>query len=48
MRELTGTVIAEWLDVELPKIQKVQSLRLDLLGRSAEGELIHIELQSSQ
>jgi predicted transposase YdaD len=47
VRELTGTVIAEWLDVELPKIQKVQSLRLDLLGRTADGELIHIELQSS-
>ena len=29
MRELTGTAVARWLDVELPK---VQNLRLDLLG----------------
>ena len=40
---LTGTVIAKWLDVELPK---VQNLRLDLLGETAGGELIQLELQS--
>ena len=28
MRELTGTAVEKWLDVELPK---VQNLRLDLL-----------------
>lgn len=28
MRELTGTAVAKWLDVELPT---VQNLRLDLL-----------------
>jgi len=44
MRELTGTAIAKWLDVELPK---VQNLRLDLLGETAGGDLIHLELQSS-
>jgi hypothetical protein len=44
MRELTGTAIEKWLDVELPK---VQNLRLDLLGRTTGGELIHFELQSS-
>lgn len=44
MRELTGTVIEKWLDVELPK---VQNLRLDLLGQSVDGELVHLELQSS-
>jgi hypothetical protein len=40
---LTGTVIARWLDVELPK---VQNLRLDLLGETAGGDLIQLELQS--
>jgi hypothetical protein len=44
MRELTGTAIAKWLDVELPK---VQNLRLDLLGQTVDGDLIHLELQSS-
>jgi len=40
----TGSVVAEWLDVELPKLQ---NLRLDLLGATGEGELIHLELQST-
>src|ERR1022692_4572454 len=44
MHELTGTAIAKWLDVELPK---VQNLRLDLLGQTVDGGLIHLELQSS-
>jgi hypothetical protein len=44
MRALTGTAIAKWLDVELPK---VQNLRLDLLGETVDGDLIHLELQSS-
>ena len=43
MRELTGSVIVKWLDVELPK---VQNLRADLVGESAEGEIFHLELQS--
>jgi hypothetical protein len=43
LRELTGTAIAKWLDVELPK---VQNLRLDLLGETVDGGLIHLELQS--
>ncbi len=42
-RELTGTAVAKWLDVELPK---VQNLRLDLLGETVDGGLIHLELQS--
>jgi hypothetical protein len=41
--DLTGTAIARWLDVELPK---VQNLRLDLLGETVGDELIHLELQS--
>ena len=44
LRELTGTPIARWLDVELPK---VQNLRADLLGEAADGTLIHVELQST-
>jgi len=44
MRALTGTAIAKWLDVELPK---VQNLRLDLLGETVDGGLVHFELQST-
>jgi len=42
--ELTGTSIAKWLDVELPK---VQNPRLDLLGETLDGGLLHLELQST-
>jgi hypothetical protein len=44
MRELAGTPITRWLNVELPEIQNT---RVDLLGETETGELIHIELQSS-
>jgi len=44
MRELSGTAVARWLDVELPK---VQNLRLDLLGETVDGGLVHVELHSS-
>jgi len=44
MRELTGTPIVKWLDVELPK---VQNRRMDLLGETADGSLFHMELQST-
>src|SRR5271166_3843460 len=44
MRELTGTVSSRWHNVEQPQ---VQNTRVDLLGESESGELIHIELQSS-
>jgi hypothetical protein len=43
VRELTGTAVAKWLDVELPK---VQNLRVDLLGETIDGGLVHVELQS--
>ena len=43
MRELTGAPIEKWLDVELPK---VQNLRVDLLGETSAGDLVHLELQS--
>ena len=43
IRELAGGDIEKWLDIELPK---VQNLRLDLLGETGDGSLVHIELQS--
>ena len=43
VRELTGTAVAKWLDVELPQ---VQNRRLDLLGETVDGHLVHVELQS--
>src|SRR5207248_1109177 len=44
MRELTGVAVEKWVDAELPKIQ---NLRLDLLGETNVGSLIHLELQST-
>jgi hypothetical protein len=44
IRELTGTAIDRWLDVELPK---VQNQRADLLGQTVVGDIVHLELQSS-
>jgi len=41
---MTGTTIKKWLDVELPKIQNP---RVDLVGETTEGDLVHIELQST-
>jgi hypothetical protein len=43
LRELTGTAIEKWLNVELPR---VQNPRVDLLGVTADGSLVHFELQS--
>jgi hypothetical protein len=40
---LTGSPSLRWLNVEAPL---VRNLRVDLLGESPEGELVHIELQS--
>ena len=45
MLELTGSSVSRWLNVELPEL--VQNTRLDLLGESADGQLIHLELQST-
>jgi hypothetical protein len=44
IRELGATPIARWLNVELPE---VRNTRVDLLGETAAGDLIHIELQST-
>lgn len=39
MRELTGTTVEKWIDVEMPK---VQSTRVDLLGETAAKGLVHL------
>jgi hypothetical protein len=44
IRDIAGTAIARWLNVELPE---VRNTRVDLLGETAAGDLIHIELQST-
>src|ERR1700733_943585 len=36
--------VTKWLDVELPK---VQNPRLDLLGETVDGGLVHLELQTT-
>jgi len=43
MRELVGSAITSWKDVEFPQIR---APRADLLGETRVGELVHIELQS--
>jgi DNA-binding transcriptional ArsR family regulator len=43
MRELTGSTVETWLDIEM---SKVQNPRVDLLGETAEKGLVHLELQS--
>jgi hypothetical protein len=42
--ELTGFRVARWHNVELPE---VRSRRADMLGETADGTLVHIELQSA-
>lgn len=45
LREVTGGIaIEKWLDVEMPEMQNT---RVDLLGETAAGDLVHIELQST-
>ena len=44
LRDLTGVSVCHWLNVELPE---VRGARVDLLGESDDGELVHIELQST-
>ncbi|MES1257214.1 MAG: DUF4351 domain-containing protein [Acidobacteriota bacterium] len=44
LKQVTGFAVTRWHNVELPV---VRSLRADLLGETAEAELVHIELQSS-
>jgi len=44
LRELTGLDVTMWRDVELPQ---VSNPRIDLLGETGDGVLVHIELQST-
>jgi predicted transposase/invertase (TIGR01784 family) len=44
LRQLTGRSVARWLNVEIPQ---VQASRVDLLGATADENLVHLELQSS-
>jgi hypothetical protein len=45
LRALTGGVeVTNWLNVE---ISQMRNTRVDLLGETADGDLIHIELQST-
>jgi predicted transposase YdaD len=43
LRQLGVAPVTRWLSVELPKIQ---NRRADLVGLTASGEIIHIEIQS--
>src|SRR2546423_1046545 len=42
--ELTGASVARWHNIEFPQ---VRSPRVDLLGETDDGSLVHIELQSA-
>jgi hypothetical protein len=44
IRQLAGVSVVRWLNVEMPQ---VLSSRADLLGATSDGDLIHIELQST-
>ncbi len=44
IEELTGFAITRWHNAELPQ---VRNPRVDLLGETADGQLVHIELQST-
>lgn len=44
LRQGSGLSVTRWLNVEIPQ---VLSSRVDLLGATAEGTLVHIELQST-
>jgi predicted transposase YdaD len=43
LEQISGSKVIRWLPIELPK---VQNLRMDLLGETASGQLLHLELQS--
>jgi predicted transposase/invertase (TIGR01784 family) len=44
MLQVVGVTITRWLTAELPQ---VQTTRADLLGETADGTLVHIEIQST-
>jgi len=43
IRELTGSTVEKWLDIELPRME---TLKADLIGETSDGGLVHLELQS--
>ncbi|HVW86626.1 MAG TPA: DUF4351 domain-containing protein [Bryobacteraceae bacterium] len=43
IQQVAGGAITKWLNVELPELRNT---RVDLLGETSAGELVHIELQS--
>ena len=43
LSSLTGLTVREWISSELPE---VQTRRVDLLGRTPDERLVHVELQS--
>jgi predicted transposase YdaD len=44
MEDLTGFTITRWHNTELPE---VRNPRVDMLGETADGRLVHLELQST-
>src|SRR3954449_6768051 len=44
LQQVTGFAVARWHNVELPQIR---TSRADLLGETVDGQLVHIELQST-
>ena len=44
LRDVSGVKVARWHNNELPS---VQTRRADMLGEAADGQLLHIELQST-
>lgn len=42
--QIAGVRVTQWLDVELPRIRNP---RADLLGKTSDGGLLHVELQSA-
>jgi len=44
LQRLTGAPVEHWMNIEIPR---VQTGRVDLLGRMAAGGLLHVELQST-
>src|SRR5437588_462964 len=43
LQQITGFAVTRWHNIELPK---TVCPRVDLLGETAEGKFVHIELQS--
>lgn len=44
LTRITGLTVARWHNIEFPE---VRNRRADLMGETAEGEFVHVELQST-